>query len=282
MGNHDRPVGPARGTTTKLGKSLPILKIVGLDKCPHKEYVQKIMESKLNPLRDVLKIDFFGKAKRAKYVFSFEHKHEWLETEKIGYRRRSYSMGITQTVNTQVLREINVCEDTDDLKTCELCFPDIPDMLGKVIANSALHEIGHMLGLLDENSYPGADSDGHTGDSSNCMFTILRHKNFRKPGEKNERTKRYLIKGDETPEKIARKKGFMSVTHLIKLRGKDGLSNEEILGRGGKDIWINDIKEQLKFQREVETADEFFTDEQIKFMKNWIKEGKTMWSVKNR
>jgi len=207
---------------------LPIrtLNIISFHKVPHKAYVRDMIKDKLRDLHDVLRINFTGKAKRAVYVLTFLHKYNWGPNEKIGYSYFPSHMGFSEEVNADLLRKWNFCEDSNDPKTCTLVFPDKPEMLGRVIANTALHEIGHVFGLLDEKSYTGADQAGHTGDSSNCMFDIPLHKEYKK---NNERTTKYVIKTGETLDIIARRRGLPSAMRLSKLRGKDGRTNAEIL-----------------------------------------------------
>ena len=266
-------------TRTQLKKKT--LKIKGFKKCPHRAFVKEMIRKKLHPLRDVLKIDFTGKAKQAKYIFTFEHDFKPVGTEKIGFRYWPFWMGVSGTCNATWLSKMNYCEDSNDPKSCTPVYPSNPDMLlGKVIANTALHEIAHLLGLLDEKSYTGADKAGHTGDTSNCMFDITLHKDYRELGQKDERTEKYILKTGETLATVARKKGLRSKVYLAKLRGKDGRSNEEILKSVGKEIWIQDIKKVLKFRREAESKDKTFNSEQISFMREWVKKGKTMLELK--
>jgi hypothetical protein len=49
---------------------------------------------------------------------------------------------------------------------CEIAFPESVASLGSLIANTAIHEIGHMVGL-DTGGY---DSAGHTSDVKNYMW----------------------------------------------------------------------------------------------------------------
>ena len=51
--------------------------------------------------------------------------------------------------------------------TCEKAFPEKEDSLGSLIANTAIHEIAHMLGL----NKGGFDEGGHTSDPDNMMHS---------------------------------------------------------------------------------------------------------------
>jgi predicted Zn-dependent protease with MMP-like domain len=44
-----------------------------------------------------------------------------------------------------ILKKNNACEDINIEKSCTPLFPDKPEMLGKLIAFVAVHEIGHFL-----------------------------------------------------------------------------------------------------------------------------------------
>lgn len=190
-------------------------------------------------------------------------------------------MGFSGQCNPIWLSKMNFCEDSRKKSTCTPVYQSTPNnLLGKVIANTIIHEIGHVLGLLDEKSYTGADIEGHNGDPTNCMFIIPLHKEYRKLGQKNERTKKYTLKAGETLSSVARIKGLRSKVYLERLRGKDGRSNEEIIKSGGKEIWVVDIIKELKFYRDAESIDKNFTNEQILFMRKRIIEGKTMIQMK--
>jgi hypothetical protein len=51
--------------------------------------------------------------------------------------------------------------------TCEAAFPEKEESLGSLIANTAIHEIAHMLGLNKD----GFDGGGHTSDPDNMMHS---------------------------------------------------------------------------------------------------------------
>ncbi len=52
---------------------------------------------------------------------------------------------------------------------CEAAFPESESSLGLLIANTAIHETGHMLGM-DSGGY---DDAGHSTDKSNYMWSAL-------------------------------------------------------------------------------------------------------------
>jgi len=51
--------------------------------------------------------------------------------------------------------------------TCEKAFPEKDEFLGSLIANTAIHEIAHMLGLNKD----GFDHGGHVSDPDNMMHS---------------------------------------------------------------------------------------------------------------
>lgn len=237
-----------------------------------------MIEKKLKPLSNVIKIDFTGKSKKAKYELTFKEKWQWTSVSKIDCVYKStFGLGFTGNVWVEVLMKLNYCEDSNDFATCIPTFPDKPEMLGKVLVFVALHEIGHLFGLMNKKSYTGADDWGHTGDTTNCMFDGPNHKDFVEHGKTDKRTKKYVLKEGESLAKLARKVGYPSEIYIKKLRGKDKRSNEEILKKGEKEIWIPDIQKKIKYQREVEFEDKSFTNEQIEFMRKWIKKGNVIF-----
>jgi hypothetical protein len=276
------------------------LKIQGFAKVPQKDIVKSVIENAFRSFRDVLTIDFTGTAKNPTYTFSFVNTYKWSPLEKIGHRYWCFAMGMSYEVNTEVLSKVNYCEDSSDPTTCTLVYPRQQNLLGKVIGNTAVHEIVHMFGFNDKHAFKGASKDGHTGDPSNFMFDIPLHNEYKLL--RHMKTKKYVIKKGETLSSIARKMGLMSGTRLAMLKGKDGLTNKQILtkaimGRGGiglgavqgvietnnsfagLSIWVPDIDKWIQFRRNVESQPKTFYKDQMLNIRKHIVQGKEMMSI---
>ncbi len=65
-------------------------------------------------------------------------------------------------VGTMMAYRLEVSEGT-----CEKAFPEKEESLGSLIANTAIHEIAHMLGL----NKGGFDDGGHASDPDNMMHS---------------------------------------------------------------------------------------------------------------
>ena len=276
------------------------LNIKGLAGVPQKDIVKSVIENAFRSFRDVLTIDFTGTAKNPAYTFRFVNSYKWSPLEKIGHRYWCFAMGMSYEVNTEVLAKVNYCEDSSDPATCTPVYPRQQNILGKVIGNTAVHEIVHMFGFNDKHAFNGANEDGHTGDPSNFMFDIPLHNDYKLL--RHMKTKKYVIKKGETLSSIARKKGLMSGTRLAMLKGQDGVTNKQILakaimGRGGiglgavqgvietnssfagLSIWVPDIDKWIQFRRKVETQPKSFYKDQMLNIRKHIVQGKEMMSV---
>ncbi len=277
-GSSNKPRSETIRGSASQRKAVLVLKNFSKIPSKHQDVVRKIITEAFKDLDDVLRIDFSGNFKgEKKYTLTFVFAHTWNRFTKRGYRYWTGPYGMSGEVYVGILKKNNACEDINIEKSCTPLFPDKPEMLGKLIAFVAVHEIGHLLGLMDKSSYSGADDGGHTGDPTNFMFEI--NVNSEYITKKHERTFKYVIKEGETPKKIAKRRGWGSVEELYNIKGIDGRTNREILENKklpftGTEIWLKSIPKSLEFVRRVELTDKSFNREQITTMKQWIKEGK--------
>lgn len=275
------------GTSTPRGprRVSKVLKIYNFDRVPFNDVVREIIEEGLRPLTSgenpVLEIDFGGEGE-GDYSLDFAFNHEWSSRDRTHCWYHPLYYGITpSTVDVEAIRMNNYCENIYECDTCTPIFPENPEMLGKQIGHTALHEIGHMFGLMSESSYTGANPGGHTGDPRNCMFTLPLHEDYRRRSEDYERTTNYIIRTGDNLSRIARRIGLRSWVELWNFRGRDGRYNRDILRSGDpnlifpeEEIWITDIQRRIQFIREVNLTDKSFTAEQISAMRQNIEEGR--------
>ena len=253
---------------------------------PFQDAVRARIEKAFEPLvaSGHLAINFAGTAKDAKYWLSFDEKYSWTTRERPGCGRQPLWFGMTGSVYVDAIRSYQLCTDVTNCRTCERVFRHSPDELGKAIAHVAVHEAGHVLGLMDG----GADGAAHTADSHNAMFDIPQHKDYVRLAVDAKRTMKYTIVKGDTLSKIARRIGFWPPRHgwqtLHKLAGKDGKVNKNLLRSGDpnlifpdEQIWIPDIVERTMWVRTVELADKTFTKAQFDTMRGWIDVGRTMF-----
>jgi nucleoid-associated protein YgaU len=268
------------------------LKIMELDVAPFSKQIQQRMESAFKPLIDSgdLTIDFTGKAKDAKYTLTFEKKYDWSSDEHVGCGFRPFAYGMTGSVYVEAHTRANWCTNVTNCRTCEALFRRSPDELGKALAHTAVHEAGHLFGLMDKASYTGADDSGHSGDARNFMFAIPNHKDYQPPQLDSKRTKKYVIVEGDALSKIAGRIGFGFVPPregwrtLYDFKGKDGSTNRQLLRSGdpdlifpGEQIWIPDAAERAKFIRSIVFEEKTFLKSQLDTMRQWLKAGRSIF-----
>jgi hypothetical protein len=254
---------------------------------PFRRYIQKVIEKGLKDLIDsgTLDIDFTGKTNSGNSIT-----FTTIKLNKIKNWSSFAPFGSNFQVYVNSMEEANYCEDINDYKTCKVRYRHKENELGCVLANTAMHEIGHLFGLTDKNSYAGADDAGHTGDPRNFMFDYPNHKDYSKYKESYNRSKLYTIQNGDTLWGISQKIGFVhpvaSWKDLYNFKGKDGKSNRDRLKSKdpdkiypGEQIWVPDIDAIIEWYRKVEAVPKEFTKVQIKKMRSEIKSLKVPRSV---
>ncbi|MCP3915688.1 MAG: hypothetical protein GY711_09045 [bacterium] len=256
------------------------LDLIGLDKVPFNRFVRREIEAALAPLvatRD-LRIDFDG---RSKSVWSIQ----FLRDAKFAQMKcwvRGAPFGFNGLVSVNVMERVNYCEDVEVGSTCRLRYRRRENELGRVIASTALHEIGHMFGLTDASSYKGADSAGHTGDPRNPMLDYPNHKDYRKYTKDGRLAKLRVIQKDDTLSGIASQIGFRgnvgSVRDLLKLRADGGPTNEERIRskdpdviHPGEKILVPDVDARVAWFRLLESYEKRYTKAQIDRMRRFLR-----------
>jgi nucleoid-associated protein YgaU len=186
-------------------------------------------------------------------------------------------------VNVDALKKLNHCDNVKKCSTCEPVFRHTKEELGKMLGYTAIHEIGHVFGLLDKSSFTGANDSGHSGDPKNYMFAVNLYPGYLRRFEDYKTTMKYTIKKGDNLSKIAARIG-LSWKKLYEFKGQDGKKNRELLRSGdpnliypGEGVWIPDDKARLLFKRKLWLMDESFTKSQIDSMRRWIVAGRTMY-----
>jgi nucleoid-associated protein YgaU len=268
-----------------------VLSLKNLGSAPFHDRVQEAVANGLAPLVDSgdLTIDFTGRQfDKATYQLTFEARYSWTPANKSGSWRHPWMLGMTGEVYVDAITRRNYCTDVTRSGTCAPIFKRSPDELGRAIANTALHEIGHLFGLMDATSYKGADGDGHTGDERNPMFVDQLHSDYKPIVQDAARTTLYTIVSGDTLSAIARRIGFWrrlgGWQALYDFAGSDGRKNRERLRSGdpdlifpGEQIWIPDVEVRRAWFRSVELKPKEFTKAQFDFMRAWVQAGKTIF-----
>ena len=209
-----------------------VLALVNLTAVPFRETVEGIVKRAFAPLVDSgdLKIDLSDTpAATADHKLSFTATYDWDDFSRRGCLYKPLYYGERKNFCTNVTR----CD------TCERVFHRSADEQGKMIGVTAIHEIGHLLGLIDDAAFPGANGEGHSGDPANGMFAITMHKDYNPIEMGGPRTKKYAIVSGDTLSGIAHRIGFwpagtLGWKFLYDLKGKDG-TQAQIGPRAGRD-----------------------------------------------
>lgn len=266
-----------------------ILSLEQLGAVPFSSAIQTEIEKHLKPLVDagVLEIDFTGK-KKGLYFMSFDMAITWGSTNQDRCWRYPGLFGETNAVFVGAIKGINYCENVRDRKTCAPVFKHSPDELGKQIAFTALHELGHQFGLNTKTSFAGAVEGGHTGDEHNFMFALPNHADYKDIRVDTRFTKKRTIKAGDTLSEIANQVGFrrwaavqLPWKWLYEFKGQDGKANQQILRSGkpdlifpGEEVWVPDYDARRKWRVGVELSPKSFTKPQLDSMTKWVDEGR--------
>jgi hypothetical protein len=267
-------------------RTLSLEQLAGI---PFASTVQTEIEKHLKPIVDagVLEIDFTGK-KQGLYFMSFDTKYTWGAHNQDRCWRYPGLFGETNAVFVDAIRKINYCENVRDCRTCAPVFKHSPDEVGKQIASTALHELGHQFGLNTKTSFAGADVAGHTGDEHNFMFALPNHADYKDIRVDTTHTKKRTIKTGDTLSEIANQVGFRRYAAvqlpwkwLYEFKGQDGRSNQQILRSGnpdlifpGEEVWVPDYAARRTWRLGLELAAMSFTKPQLDSMTKWIDEGR--------
>jgi hypothetical protein len=128
------------------------------------KFVRGAIEAKFKEF-DVV-FDFDGKQKRRDLEATFSDEIPFMTifgvSTRVEINGEQGPGDSTIYVGTMMAYRLEVSEGT-----CEKAFPEKEEFLGSLIANTACHEIAHMLGL-DNGGY---DEGGHTLDPDNMMHS---------------------------------------------------------------------------------------------------------------
>ncbi|MDA8136251.1 MAG: LysM peptidoglycan-binding domain-containing protein [Desulfobacteraceae bacterium] len=261
------------------------LSIVNLQSVPFASQVQTYIQAGLQCLIDSrhLIIDFNGTAGDARYRLEFMMRYDWTSYNRDRNWYRPGALGVTGTVNVEASRRRNYCTDVGDAATCEPVVRHTASELGKSLAVTAVHEIGHLFGL----SEGGPDGSGHTGDDRNYMFINFLHREYVPLLQDFNRTTRYTIQRGDTLAGICNRIGFRSplarISNLYNFQGQDRRRNRDMLRSGdpnliypGEMIWIPDYSARLQYMRRLELSDKSFTASQIRTMQDFLSRGRTI------
>jgi hypothetical protein len=265
-----------------------ILYISNFAAVPFRDSVRKGMEDAFGDLirSGILSITFTGPARNSSYQLTFQASYNWTSVNRDRNWYRPMILGVTGTVNIEALRRGNYCRDVGDRQTCEAVVRELPGELGQSIANTAIHEAGHLFGLVNG----GPDGSGHSSDPRNYMFINSLHNEYAPYLKDHRRTAKYRIRQGDSLSKIADRIGFRSpianCMALYDFRGQDGRRNRDLLRSHdpnliypGEEIWIPDIQARLAYMRALEICPKVFTGPQIATMKQFLAAGRTVFGT---
>jgi hypothetical protein len=265
--------------------STAILNVQDFSVAPFPDVVRKGMEEGFQSLiqSGALKIDFTGSSKASPYQLDFDGTFAWTNLDHDRFWYHPGLFGMTGSVYVEALRRANSCDDVSDARTCELVFRSTPQELGLAVAYTAVHEAGHLFGLMDG----GADGAGHSPDAGNFMFDISLRVDYPPRTQDRQRTKKYRIEQGDTLSSIADRIGFRppraTWQTLSDFRGQDGKRNRDLLRSHnpnligpGDEIWIPDARARLAFRRSLELQPKSFISAQVATMKQFLASGKTV------
>ena len=262
------------------------LNIINLQSVPFSSQVQAGIQAGLQPLIDSrhIIIDFNGTERNATYRLEFVMRYDWNQYNRDRNWYRPGVGGVTGTVNVEALQKRNYCTNVGDASTCEPVVRYTSSELGKSLIFTAVHEIGHLFGIMDG----GCDSAGHTGDDRNFMFRNSCHRGYIQLLQDYNRTTQYSIQRGDSLAAICQKIGFRpplaQINTLYNFKGQNGRRNRDILRSGNPDliypdeiIWIPDYRARLQYMRSLELSDKSFTQVQIRHMQDFINSGRTIY-----
>jgi hypothetical protein len=265
-----------------------VLALFNLAAVPFRDTVETIVKRAFAPLVDSgdLKIDLSDTpAASADHRLTFTATYDWDDYSRRGCFFRPLYYGVTGEVLLEAIERRNFCANVTRCDSCERVFRRSADEQGKMIGVTAIHEIGHMLGLMGKAAFPGANSEGHSGDPANGMFAINMHKDFNPIEMGGPRTRKYTIVSGDTLSGIAHRIGFWPAgtygwKFLYDLKGKDGTQNKTLLKSGnphkiwpGEQIWVPDPEAWVAFNRIAFLKDKTFSAEQVTTMRKFLKSG---------
>jgi len=289
MADSRRRLRPAMGRDTHIAAegsmARRILSIKHLNSLPFSDEVGRRILLGLDPLikAGLLEVDLKGVAQKPDYTLQFVKRGITGALHRTGCWVHPGTAGVSGTVNPDAVSMRNFCRDVHRCDTCEPLFRRVANELGKALADTALHEIAHLLGVNDG----GDDGGGHTGDPGNVMFETRFHRDFSPLISDAKRTVKYRIVAGDSLSKIANRIGFVPPVGdwrtLYDFKGQDGKSNRALLRSGNpnlifpnEEIWIPDATERLKYYRSVELQERSYSSEQLATMRRWIEEGQNI------
>ncbi|MCP4147457.1 MAG: DUF4157 domain-containing protein [bacterium] len=131
------PAKPVDELITDLTKGMKTfnVNVYNFSDVPFPDMVKKNIEEAYSAI-PIIKFNWSGTAAEEDDAIDFEANDEW-----------GAILGVSGTIYLRSFNENEICKDEDDPSTCEKTFPDEAGIKGKAIANTAVHELAHFLGL---------------------------------------------------------------------------------------------------------------------------------------
>ncbi len=134
------PWKPAKPISTLTAESargmLPCkVRLNNFASAPFPDAIKQSVEDAFKPMH-IVRFDWKGTVSDADVVLSFDDTTKWLS-----------KLGMAGAVFLRTFREREICRIKGDPSTCEKVLPNTPEMMGRALANTVCHEIGHQFGL---------------------------------------------------------------------------------------------------------------------------------------
>jgi hypothetical protein len=242
------------------------------------------MDTAFQPLirSSALRIDFTGSSTGSEFQLKFVSAYAWTPVDRDHHWYRPSATGLDGEIYVEAIRRRNYCRNVRDSATCEPIVRNMSEELGRSVANTAVHEAGHVCGLVSG----GPKDDGHSPDAGNFMFDNRLHVDYRPFLTDQRRTKKYKIQRGDTISAIAERIGMhpplATWRTLYDFQGQDSRRNRDKLRSGSADliypneeIWIPDVEARLSYMRSLELQPKSFTPAQFTTMAQCLATGKS-------
>lgn len=262
-----------------------ILNINNFAAVPFGNFVRQKMEAAFAELirAGTLRIDYTGLTRNSPDQLFFQTSYAWTPVNRDRNWYRPGVPGVTGHVFIEALRRRNYCSNVGEPQTCEPVVRELAHELGQSIAYTAVHEAGHLFGIVSG----GPDGSGHSSDQHNFMFISSLHSGYAPLLQDHRRTAKYRIQPGDNLSRIADRIGFRpplaTWRTLYDFQGQDGRRNRDLLRshdpnliHPGEEIWIPDVRARLAYMRSLEVCEKRFSPSQIATMGQFLASGGTV------
>ena len=148
-----KPIKPVSEilSTLQTGMKPYVFKVANFSGCPFPGTVKSIVEEAFRPIPSIA-FDWKGTTASPEDTIFFDHTTDWPRM-----------LGMTGFIFLKSFRQKSICKTPNDVRTCQQLFPETPGFMGRAIANTIVHEVGHAFGL------------DHVPATDNYMWSVELH-----------------------------------------------------------------------------------------------------------